>query len=202
MPSVASFGICREILGDALIVKTLGTCPDGAALHFSEDNFTNVNDCSEIRIALGFDQLKSLGLLPSTDVDGVSEMSVYDVGTLAGVEGSDLSDGIAFEGLSLARRGRATKESSLNLYSAPPNSKISRSFGAPERIINDWLDYRLSKGDVDAWMEANDNRNGRNACAIVRDGVYIYYKRTRHEFWSQRYSTYEKVEINKENWND
>lgn len=57
-------------------------------------------------------------------------------------------------------------------------------------------------GDVDAWMKANDNKNGRNACAIVKDVKYVYFKRTRHKFFSMRFSTYEKVEVRKENWND
>lgn len=51
-------------------------------------------------------------------------------------------------------------------------------------------------------MKANDNRNGRNACAIVKNVKYVYFKRTRHRFFAQRYSTYEKVEVGKECWND
>ena len=37
-----------------------------------------------------------------------------------------------------------------------------------DRIVNDWCANRAALGDVEAWMRANDNRNGRNACAIQR----------------------------------
>ena len=70
--------------------------------------------------------------------------------------------------------------------------------GAPERIIRSWLNLRLTMGDAEAWMKANDNMNGRNACVIVKGEKYIYFKKSRHKF----YSTYEKKEISKEHWND
>ena len=37
-----------------------------------------------------------------------------------------------------------------------------------DRIVNGWCANRATLGDVEAWMRANDNRNGRNACAIQR----------------------------------
>ncbi len=61
-----------------------------------------------------------------------------------------------------------------------------------------WQDLRQASSDADAWMEANDNKYGRNACAIIKGVKYVYFKRTRHKF----YSTYEKVEVRKENWDD
>lgn len=69
---------------------------------------------------------------------------------------------------------------------------------APAKIVRSWQNLRQTMGDVEAWMKANDNKNGRNACAIVKGVKYVYFKRTRHKF----YSTYEKVEVGKESWND
>ena len=39
---------------------------------------------------------------------------------------------------------------------------------------------------VDAWMRANDNRNGRNACAIVRDCKYIYFHKVIKGFYIRK----------------
>ena len=61
-------------------------------------------------------------------------------------------------------------------YNAPQDTS-----GAPVDILNRWLQLRPSYGDVRAWMLANDNRNGRNACTIQRiddlDVQYSYFKR-------------------------
>ncbi len=49
------------------------------------------------------------------------------------------------------------------------------------RIINNWCENRTALGDVESWMQANANRNGRNACAIqnIDDSHcrYWYFKR-------------------------
>ena len=49
------------------------------------------------------------------------------------------------------------------------------------RIINNWCSNRTALGDVESWMQANANRNGRNACAIqnIDDSHcrYWYFKR-------------------------
>lgn len=82
-------------------------------------------------------------------------------------------------------------------YYAPQDSTH-----APERIARSWVNLRQTMGDADAWMKANDNKNGRNACVIVKDSKYVYFKRTRHKFFARRFSTYEKVEVRKESWND
>ena len=52
--------------------------------------------------------------------------------------------------------------------------------GASERIIRAWINLRQTMGDVDAWMNANDNLNGRNACAIDSARNYHYFKKL---FW-------------------
>lgn len=51
---------------------------------------------------------------------------------------------------------------------------------APARIIADWRRLRSSQNDIDAWMNANGNLNGRNACAIDSARNYHYFKKL---FW-------------------
>ena len=50
--------------------------------------------------------------------------------------------------------------------------------GAPARIVQSWLANRGALGDVDAWMQANDNPEGRNACAIEKGLRYNFFKKT------------------------
>ena len=45
-------------------------------------------------------------------------------------------------------------------------------------IVSSWIANRGGQGDVNAWMSANDNRNGRNACAIQKGTDYRYFKRS------------------------
>ena len=55
-------------------------------------------------------------------------------------------------------------------YTAPLDTQ-----GA-NRIANAWVANRGSMDDASAWMKANDNRNGRNACAIQRiDDLFVRY---------------------------
>ena len=320
-PPVGDLSVARRALGDSLTLRTSGTRPGGVSVPLNGAAFVNVGGRSEIRVTKTFSQLRELGLLPSRNDDGVDEMSVYDVGTLGGNDGSDLSDCLAFEQMALARRGRASNEGTLTLDSNPPNSELSESFfraagaevlsasyggvqsakrqimnqadyfyysghghhktgmvdnfspdvisdhwkrdldcvifagcsvldindynnnflnpegewdpenhaaspgklweakgpnvllgynhyapldasQAPARIVQSWQNLRQTMGDVEAWMKANDNKNGRNACAIVKGVKYVYFKRVRHRFFSQRFSTYKKVEVGKESWND
>ena len=49
--------------------------------------------------------------------------------------------------------------------------------GAPVRIMNSWVANRGSIGEVGAWMKANANNKAWNACAIVKDQKYLYFKR-------------------------
>ena len=107
---------------------TSGTCPDGAAIPIASSEFACLGAYSEIRLVRTCAQLVELGLLPPQDEDGVDEMAAYDVGTLAGADGSDLSDCHAFEQMALALRGRATNERTLTLDSRPPNAELSESF--------------------------------------------------------------------------
>ncbi len=56
-------------------------------------------------------------------------------------------------------------------YNAPLDSQNS------DRIISDWAAKRKTLGVVEAWMEANDNSNGRHACAIEAGVGYWYFHR-------------------------
>ena len=297
-PQLTSLAQCRQQFGDSLTIKTSGTCPLGVSVSIPDEVvIEHSTNKSEIRIIKTRQQLKDLGLLPQNGEDGVEEMTVYDAGTINGNNGSNLSDSDAFAALAYQWRGKATMEMSLNLNSAPPNSRLSKSFfqaagcelievvyggktsarkqimnqadyfyysghglhkfayidddiepsdvsglwtndlncviiagcsvldindyndnffldpqdhaaspgrlwaavgpatmlgynysapldetGAPARIIGAWLRLRSSCGNVDAWMRANDNRNGRNACAIRRiDDSHVQYSFFRRE---------------------
>ena len=67
-----------------------------------------------------------------------------------------------------------------------PTSFLGYAYKAPrdtqgaDRIATTWVANRGSMGDVDAWMNANDNRNGRNACAIDSSRNFHYFKKS---FW-------------------
>ena len=311
-PAIPTLDMCRLVMGSNVVVATSGTCPDGAAIPIASSEFACLGAYSEIRLVRTRAQLVELGLLPPQDEDGVDEMAAYDVGTLAGADGSDLSDCLAFEQMALARRGRATNERTLTLDSSPPNSELSESFfkaagvevlsvtyggvrsarrqimnqadffyysghghhrwgavddfdpsavagywmrdldcvifagcsvldindynnnflnpagvwdsedhaaspgklwaavgpkvllgynyyapqdssRAPERIMRSWLDLRQTMGDVDAWMKANDNRNGHNACTIqcIDDSHirYGYFKREKGFLYNSYFPT-------------
>ena len=65
------------------------------------------------------------------------------------------------------------------------------------QIINSWCANRSSLGDVAAWMRANDNMNGRNACAIrLLQGGKIEYRYFRRDGrgWNLRSKYLEIVE--------
>ena len=121
----------RDLLafGSSLTIKTSGTCPAGVSVPIPDDaTFVNLSGRSEMRISKTRQQLKALGLLPSQDEDGVNEMAVYDVGSIAGIDGSNLSDSNAFLALGAAERGVATGEPSQMLTSDPPRASLSESF--------------------------------------------------------------------------
>jgi hypothetical protein len=60
-------------------------------------------------------------------------------------------------------------------------------------IISSWISNRGAQGDVTAWMNANDNPNGRNACAIEKNLKYSYF----HKYMPR---VYRKKTVTKENW--
>ncbi len=66
--------------------------------------------------------------------------------------------------------------------------------GAPTRIVQSWLVNRSTMGDVDAWMKANADNRAWNACAIVKDVKYVYFKKF---LWGK---FTRKVEVTKEQW--
>ena len=65
--------------------------------------------------------------------------------------------------------------------------------GASARIVRTWLMLRSPLGDVDAWMQANANNVAWNACAIIKNQKYVYFKKIVRGFWLKR-------EILKDNW--
>jgi hypothetical protein len=107
-------------------------------------------------------------------------------------------DTVVFAGCAVLDIGdRGNHYSNPASHSASPGVKWAASAGAGAllgycwkapldnqgsvRILNDWCANRSSLGDVAAWMQANANRNGRNACAIqhIDDSHcrYWYFKR-------------------------
>lgn len=167
-PAIPTLDLCRSIMGSNVVVSTSGTCPDGVAIPIVPSEFTNCETHSEIRITRTRAQLAELGLLPSQDEDGVDEMASYDVGTLAGVDGSDLSDSLAFEGMALAHRGRASNERTLTLDSMPPNSGLSESFfkAAGAEVLS------VSYGGVQSARRQ-----------IMNQADYFYYSGHGHHRW-------------------
>ena len=61
------------------------------------------------------------------------------------------------------------------------------------QIISNWIATRGTQGDVNAWMNANDNSNGRNACAIEKNLQYTYF----HKYAPL---IYWKTTVKKEKW--
>lgn len=167
-PAIPTLDLCRSIMGSNVVASTSGTCPDGVAIPIVPSEFTNCGTHSEIRMMRTRAQLVELGLLPSQDEDGVDEMASYDVGTLAGVDGSDLSDSLAFEGMALAHRGRASNERTLTLDSTPPNSELSESFfkAAGAEVLS------VSYGGVQSARRQ-----------IMNQADYFYYSGHGHHRW-------------------
>lgn len=167
-PAIPTLDLCRSIMGSNVVASTSGTCPDGVAIPIVPSEFTNCGTHSEIRMMRTRAQLVELGLLPSQGEDGVDEMASYDVGTLAGVDGSDLSDSLAFEGMALAHRGRASNERTLTLDSTPPNSELSESFfkAAGAEVLS------VSYGGVQSARRQ-----------IMNQADYFYYSGHGHHRW-------------------
>lgn len=159
-PAIPNLELCKLIMGSNVVVKTSGTCPNGVAIPIGTSDFRRHDAYSEIKLTRTRGQLIALGLLPPQDEDGVDEMASYDVGTLSGDDGSDLSDCIAFEQMSLAFRGRSSKEQSLTLASDPPNSQLSKSFfkaAGAEIVVAIYGGVRSAK------------------CQIMNQADYFYY---------------------------
>ena len=75
-----------------------------------------------------------------------------------------------------------------------PDTFLGYAFFAPldtqgaDTIMHNWVINRKTMSDVDAWMRANDNRNGRNACAIDSARDFHYFKKV---FWK----TYKRTKV-------
>ena len=129
-PQMWSIEECAQKFGSSFVkLTTSGTLPQGADVSIYDATLDNSEaGRTELRFSFMRTQLKSLGLVPAQDEDNVTEMSVYDVGTPAGIDDSDLSDANAFLALGAVRRGMATGESMSLFYSTPPVSELSESF--------------------------------------------------------------------------
>ena len=128
-PKVATLDRCRRMFGNAIVVRTSGTCPDGASIPIGDDAaIDNTSGHTEIRISKTRDRLKSLGLLPQNDNDGVNEMAWLDMGSTDPTQPSNLTDSEAFSSLNYEFRGKATQDATKTLDSMPPNSVPSESF--------------------------------------------------------------------------
>ena len=125
MNDEAEIAQCQQMFGSTLTIKTSGTRPAGASVPIGNGVIVNSSGKSEIRIVLTRQQLKTLGLLPTRDNDGVNEMAWVDV---PDQDGQDLSDSTAFSALGYAFRGKATVTSEQNLNASPPISQRSLSF--------------------------------------------------------------------------
>ncbi|MBQ3749553.1 MAG: hypothetical protein II863_19250 [Kiritimatiellae bacterium] len=140
-----------------------------------------------------------------TDVFYYSGHGEHDTGRLYGTAvPADVTnlwrdvDTVVFAGCAVLDIGdRGDHYSNPASHSASPGVKWAASAGAgvllgycwkapldnqgAVRILNDWCSNRTALGDVESWMQANANRNGRNACAIqhIDDSHcrYWYFKR-------------------------
>ena len=125
-PQVGTLEKCKQMFGDMIIVKTSGTCQNGVSMLIGDDvEIDNTYGHTEIRIVKTRQQLKSLGLLPVNDNDGVNEMAWMDIVEMAG---QSYADSEAFAGLAYQFRGKATSDNTQTLESTPPNSVPSESF--------------------------------------------------------------------------
>jgi hypothetical protein len=128
-PQISDLQTIFNALGTTLTIKTTGTAPDGENYTLTTQNTTLVqgDDYSELRVALSRADLKSLGVLPSQEDDGITEKAWYDTGDPNYSATSNLRDGEAFESaMSATSRGRCTQVGDLN--STPPNSPLDASF--------------------------------------------------------------------------
>jgi hypothetical protein len=57
------------------------------------------------------------------------------------------------------------------------NWKAPTDLQNSDSIISSWLSNRGALGNIEAWRAANDNSNGHNACAIIKNTSYFYFRR-------------------------
>ena len=127
-PKFDSLADILDALGAELSIKTSGTAPSGHmfALDTQNTELIQQSNWSELRIVQTFDDLRTLGVLPASGSDSVTEKAWLDMGSPNPNDESNLSDGIAFSSLSAESRGRCTCEG--NLSSQPENSPIHLTF--------------------------------------------------------------------------
>ena len=306
-PRLESLEECVQMFGGIMTIKTSGTCPSGVSVSMTENaTVAHVLGKSEIRITKTRQQLKTLGLLPHNNSDGVNEMAWMDMADLGSGSDQNLEDSEIFARLAFSDRGKASRDSSLTLASVPPYSMPTESYfkaagrelisatyddrksaerqimnqadyfyfsghgnhfngsvqggftpamaqaywgkdldvaviaacsvldindyngnyknaahtlspgkawesvgptnllgyayvapadagGAPKRIMQSWIDNRGVLGDVGAWMKANADNKAWNACAIIKNQQYLYFRK-------RLFSRRELTIVNKGDW--
>ncbi len=126
IPKVKSMAQCRQMFGDSLWITTSGTCPLGAPVPLvGKIVSSTTSGKSEVQITKNSQQLKTRGVLPYVNHDGVNEMAWIDI---VKTSGQSLEDSKAFSTLGYAFRGKATFDTSNNLGSTPPNSVPSETY--------------------------------------------------------------------------
>ena len=107
--------------------------------------------------------------------------------------------------LVMSMRALGPRSMSYELHSASPGLKWVASSGASAllgycwkapldsqgsvQILSSWCANRSTLGDVEAWMRANDNPPGHNACALHRidqsSFEYHFFSRAEHSVFGQ-----------------
>ncbi len=125
-PKVPSFDVLMQALGDTYTIYT-DTAPNGVEIAFSaNDEFLQEETWSEVHITKTRQQLRDLGLLPSTEEDGVDEKATLDNGDDDPTHNSNLTDSTAFNAIAAESRHDATQYGDMD--AAPPSSPVSKWF--------------------------------------------------------------------------
>ncbi len=161
VPQLTSLAQCRLQLGDSMTIKTSGSCPQGIAVPIPDDAaIVSFPGRSEIRVTKTRQQLRTLGLLPSADEDGVNEMAWLDMANPVSGSGQSLLDSEAFGGMFYEDRGRASRDSSFTLISTPPHAAPSESY------------FKAAGREI--LMVAYDGMESAR-CQIMNQADYFYY---------------------------
>lgn len=160
-PRVGSREEMVRLFGNCVLMRTSGTNMSGGSVTITDmDMFSNCSNYSELRMSRSFSQLRSCGILPACDEDGVNEMSWYDIGLDESRAESNLTDARAFARLGYEFRGQILRGTFGNIDSVPPISANSESF------------YKAAGCEI-ITAEYADVKSARRQ--IMNQADYIYY---------------------------